>query len=405
MKNNDFFDIENQIENAINTAFKYIDYANRKATDIRENMIEDITDVTENTFYDLKSKFSGTSDKFEKKYKNVSKRFKNGVNKLNKKDQKEIYRYIAKNPSGKYKGTIYYILGITGSVAFVIGFGACSVLIMFDSKIIKFGVNITLGTLFVFFVSSVILAFRGWKIKKRIERFNKYSDILKGKNYSEIIKLSTAVSKKNKFVLKDIENMMSLNMFKEGHISDDKSYFMLGDEVYEKYLNSMKAYSERSKKENDNNVSTDKNELSVVIDNGEKYILEIKNINNSLRGNNIYIKINEMAIITQNIIDNVRKNPDNLSLVKKFFNHYLPISLKLIYSYKELNSQSIEGDNIKKAKVEIENSIDLINTAFKKVLDNLFKDIALDISSDISVLETLFTQEGLTENDFKKKNK
>lgn len=405
MNNNDFFDIENQIENAINSAFKYINYANRKATDIRENIMDNISDTTEDTIHDIKSKFHEGSDSIETKFQKMSEKFEHGVNKLNKKEQKEIYKYISKKPSGKYKGMIYYVLGITGSVAFAISFGACSILTMFNSKIIRLGVNMTLGTLFVFFVGSVILAFRGWKIRKRLERFNKYSDILKGKNYSEISKLSESVSKKNKFVLKDIEKMMSLNMFKEGHISEDKSYFMLGDEVYEEYLNSMKAYSERSKEEADNTVEQDKSELSLVIENGEKYISEIESVNYSLHGNNICTKLNEMANITRNIIDNVRKNPDNLPLVKKFFNHYLPISLKLIYSYRELNAQTIEGENIRKAKNEIENSIDLINTAFRKLLDNLFEDVVLDVSSDISVLETLFTQEGLTEDDFKKKNK
>lgn len=405
MNNNDFFDIENQIENAINSAFKYINYANRKATDIRENIMDNISDTAEDTIHDIKSKFHEGSDSIETKFQKMSEKFEHGVNKLNKKEQKEIYKYISKKPSGKYKGMIYYVLGITGSVAFAISFGACSILTMFNSKIIRLGVNMTLGTLFVFFVGSVILASRGWKIRKRLERFNKYSDILKGKNYSEISKLSESVSKKNKFVLKDIEKMMSLNMFKEGHISEDKSYFMLGDEVYEEYLNSMKAYSERSKEEADNTVDQDKSELSLVIENGEKYISEIESVNYSLRGNNICTKLNEMANITKNIIDNVRKNPDNLPLVKKFFNHYLPISLKLIYSYRELNAQTIEGENIRKAKNEIENSIDLINTAFRKLLDNLFEDVVLDVSSDISVLETLFTQEGLTEDDFKKKNK
>ena len=405
MNNNDFFHIENQIENAINSAFKYINYANRKATDIRENIMDNISDTAEDTIHDIKSKFHEGSDSIETKFQKMSEKFEHGVNKLNKKEQKEIYKYISKKPSGKYKGMIYYVLGITGSVAFAISFAACSILTMFNSKIIRLGVNMTLGTLFVFFVGSVILAFRGWKIRKRLERFNKYSDILKGKNYSEISKLSESVSKKNKFVLKDIEKMMSLNMFKEGHISEDKSYFMLGDEVYEEYLNSMKAYSERSKEEADNTVDQDKSELSLVIENGEKYISEIESVNYSLRGNNIYTKLNEMANITKNIIDNVRKNPDNLPLVKKFFNHYLPISLKLIYSYRELNAQTIEGENIRKAKNEIENSIDLINTAFRKLLDNLFEDVVLDVSSDISVLETLFTQEGLTEDDFKKKNK
>ena len=78
------------------------------------------------------------------------------------------------------------------------------------------------------------------------------------------------------------------------------------------------------------------------------------------------------------------------------------MTIKLINSYKELNNQPVQGENIKSAKIEIEKSIDLINTAFENLLDDLYEDMALDISTDISVLKTLFKQEGLTENDFKK---
>ena len=78
----------------------------------------------------------------------------------------------------------------------------------------------------------------------------------------------------------------------------------------------------------------------------------------------------------------------------------MPITLKLVTSYKELNEQLVQGENIKTAKNEIEKSINLINTAFENLLDDMFEDVVLDISSDISVLETLFKQEGLTKNDF-----
>ncbi|MFR3072426.1 MAG: 5-bromo-4-chloroindolyl phosphate hydrolysis family protein, partial [Paeniclostridium sp.] len=88
--------------------------------------------------------------------------------------------------------------------------------------------------------------------------------------------------------------------------------------------------------------------------------------------------------------------------VNKFINHYLPITIKLINSYKDMNNQLVQGENIENAKIEIEKSIDLINSAFENLLDDLFEDVVLDISTDISVLKTLFKQEGLAENDFKK---
>lgn len=52
---------------------------------------------------------------------------------------------------------------------------------------------------------------------------------------------------------------------------------------------------------------------------------------------------------------------------------------------------------------EIEDTLDTLNEAFAKLLDSVFQDTAWDVSSDISVLHTMLAQEGLTGNDFSKK--
>ena len=83
-------------------------------------------------------------------------------------------------------------------------------------------------------------------------------------------------------------------------------------------------------------------------------------------------------------------------------NYYLPTTLKLVNTYKELDNLPVQGDNIINSKNEIKNSLDIINKAFENLLNELFKDIAFDVSSDISVLKTMFAQEGLTDSDFKK---
>ncbi len=46
--------------------------------------------------------------------------------------------------------------------------------------------------------------------------------------------------------------------------------------------------------------------------------------------------------------------------------------------------------------------MDTLNQAFEKLLDSVFQDTAMDVSSDISVLQTLLAQEGLTEDEWAK---
>ena len=85
--------------------------------------------------------------------------------------------------------------------------------------------------------------------------------------------------------------------------------------------------------------------------------------------------------------------------------YYLPTTSKLLDAYRELDKQPVAGDNIRSTKTEIEQTVDTLNVAFEKLLDSLFVDRAWDISSDISVLNTMLAQEGLKEDDFTLNNK
>jgi 5-bromo-4-chloroindolyl phosphate hydrolysis protein len=196
-------------------------------------------------------------------------------------------------------------------------------------------------------------------------------------------------------------------MFKQGHIDEEKTYFMLSNEVYENYLNLRLQETSKKKLKEQEEVNEEvndpkKEELKFIIKMGRSYIEQIKTVKNELYKEEFSLKLDKLQNIVSQILNYVEKNPKKLQEVNKFINHYLPITIKLVNSYKEMNNQPVQGENIKSAKNEIEKSIDIINAAFENLLDDLFEDIALDISTDISVLKTLFTQEGLTEDDFKK---
>ena len=106
----------------------------------------------------------------------------------------------------------------------------------------------------------------------------------------------------------------------------------------------------------------------------------------------------------QNIFKRVRAHPDVAPDLKKMMDYYLPTTVKLLEAYAELDAQTVQGENITSSKREIEDTLDTLNLAFEKLLDSIFKDTAWDLSTDISVLQTLLAQEGLIEDGFKMKD-
>ena len=399
MGKNDFSDIEDEIKNTVQNALNYIDFSGIKTS---------FNTTAQNTFNEVKEQVKGASDYLGKKVKDYSNSeyVKNIFKSSNK---SEIEKYINKRPKGRYVGKIYNYMGGVGSIIFGIGTLGCSMGATFGigGSLLRLGMMLPLSIIFApLFIGSMFITCKGVSIRKRIERFKRYSGCLKEKRFCTIDKLADSVNKKNKFVLKDLEKMMSLDMFREGHIDEEKKYFILSDKIYDEYLMSLESYKNRVKEEmnsdtSNSNNDTEKSDSELVANIGKKYVSEIRNANEVIVSAEMSDKLYKLENIVKEIFKTIEKNPNKLGEVKRFIDHYLPITLKLVNSYKELSMQSIETENMKKAKAEIEKSINLINAAFENLFDDLFEETAMDISSDISVLETLFHQDGLTNNDFK----
>ena len=111
-------------------------------------------------------------------------------------------------------------------------------------------------------------------------------------------------------------------------------------------------------------------------------------------------KIRLLEDRTRRIFQAVTEKPEKKADIRKFMNYYLPTLVKLLHSYDRLEEQGVKGNNIRYTMGEIERILDTVLAAFDKQLDNLFQDEAMDISSDIRVLENVMEQEGLVTKDF-----
>ena len=103
-----------------------------------------------------------------------------------------------------------------------------------------------------------------------------------------------------------------------------------------------------------------------------------------------------MEDLTSRIFQAVQEKPEKEPQIKSFMSYYLPTTLKLLRSYADFEKSGASGDNISSAKAEIERILDTLVDGFRKQLDKLYESEAMDISSDIDVLETMLRRDGLT---------
>ena len=125
-------------------------------------------------------------------------------------------------------------------------------------------------------------------------------------------------------------------------------------------------------------------------------LAEIRAVNDAIPDPVMSAKIDRIGEITSKILDYQRRNPGKAGQLRSFLNYYLPTTLKILHSYAQLDAQGVEGENISAAKQRIEGMMDKVVEGFETQLDKLFADSAMDISSDVAVLEQMLEKDGLS---------
>lgn len=136
-------------------------------------------------------------------------------------------------------------------------------------------------------------------------------------------------------------------------------------------------------------------EIDGLLKERERALGEMRRLNDSIEDEKISAQIDHLEEVTGKIIDQVVDKPQKLPQIRRFLDYYLPTTLKILNAYDRMDAAGISGSNIDATKDKVETMMDTIVAAYDKQLDALFGEEALDISTDITVMENLLAREGL----------
>ena len=145
-------------------------------------------------------------------------------------------------------------------------------------------------------------------------------------------------------------------------------------------------------------IRTGNQALDEMIAQGQLAMQEMRRLDDNIKDDIISGQIRKLEELSGKIFDQVKQTPEKLPQIRKFMNYYLPTTLKLLNTYDRMGAQGVSGGNIGATMERVENIMGTIVTAFEKQLDALFGAEALDISTDITVLENMMAREGLAED-------
>ena len=270
------------------------------------------------------------------------------------------------------------VLSIVGSAGFVVGFLAGGAALVGGTALLCSGI----GTL------------------AKVSRFKVYLKTLGTKTSVTLERLSRSVGKNERFVRKELQKMIKQGLFLEGHLDNEQKNLITSDETFQEFERSRLELEQRKRSQAVQAAKSPDPKIQEVLDKGNAYVKEIRRCNDEIPGEEISAKIDRMEAIVRKIFERAEAHPEVIPDMKKLMDYYLPMTVKLLNAYADMDRQPVQGETIRKSKQEIDATLDTLNAAFEKLLDELFQDAAIDVSSDISVLNTLLAQEGLTGSDF-----
>ena len=416
--------IRDLVQNAIDSG-NYSELSNT-ITDVVNSAVDGVQDVLKNSLSDLgRQQICGgwskrpedlagaerKSDRYAQSHDTVRRR-QEAAERIRKSMQGKAYHPVprTKTPgliAGKAMKWTGYSLGgmfaVTAGILAIVSGATGAELVL------------PMGIIDVFLVASVALGIKGSRQEGLAKRFRRYQQVIGERTFCLIEELSAAIGKKPKFVQKDLRKMIRDGFFPQGYLDKKETCLITDQQTYQQYLQTEKAYEARAQE-----VQTDGrkagaqqasastaaphgSEYQELLAEGQSYIRHIHTCNDKIEDPVISEKLDRMEMIVTRIFTEAGRNPDIADDLKKMMSYYLPTTKKLLDAYCELDEQPVPGENIETTKQEIAATLDTLNNAFAKLLDDLFEEKAWDISSDISVLNTMLAQEGLTEGAFDKK--
>jgi 5-bromo-4-chloroindolyl phosphate hydrolysis protein len=388
LDNRDFRDLKESIDSAM-----------RDVSEIKDRTMRDVSEMRDSLFYPNSRSDGRTASRSESADSSRPPKAESKAAYAQPGARNDAARRRKHKGASMVSGTLFLILGSVCAAVFGI---AALVEIIMENTFLAVPAMEVAGRVFgALFLASSVPIFYGIGFRKRARRFRSYVKVLNGRTYCMIEELAAACGREAKFIVKDLRRMIRAELFEEGYLDEQETCLMTDYPTYNQYLDTMKSARLQQEEEERKWANRDGGDaLRDTVAEGQNYIRAIKAANDALPEADISEKLDRLEQVTSKIFDYVEQHPAKLPEIRKFMSYYMPITLKLVNAYQRFGLHDFSTSEAEDAKLEIRGTLDTINRAYENLLKRLMQADILDVSSDISTLETILTQEGLTGDDF-----
>lgn len=221
----------------------------------------------------------------------------------------------------------------------------------------------------------------GLRKRKQARRYRSYLAMIGRRQSISVSSLASAAGRPAAKVREDLEDMLNDGMFPSGFLNYGGDMLVLSGEGLPE------SAPVQPKQEAPKSTQTEENAI----------LAEIRAVNDAVANEKLSAQIDRIGVITAKILDYQKSHPEKAPQLHSFLSYYLPTTLKILRAYGQLEAQEISGTNISAAMSRIEGMMDKVVEGFEKQLDLLFQGDAMDITTDVEVLERMLAKDGLSD--------
>ena len=223
----------------------------------------------------------------------------------------------------------------------------------------------------------------GLRRRKQAHRYRGYLAMIGQRKSISISSLSAATGSPAAKVREDLEDMLDDGFFPSGFLDYGGDRLVVsGTGLEEELAPEKKAAPQQEEPAAEDAVLSEIRAVSGAVDNPK-----------------LSAQIDRIGVITAKILEYQRNRPEKAPQLHSFLSYYLPTTLKILRAYSQLEDQEVSGENITSAMERIEGMMDKVVEGFEKQLDLLFQGDAMDITTDVEVLERMLAKDGLSDQE------
>ena len=220
----------------------------------------------------------------------------------------------------------------------------------------------------------------GVRKRKQAQRYRNYLAMIGRRQSVSVSSLASATGLSPAKVREDLEDMLGEGLFPAGFLDYGGDMLVLSaDGLRDESPKTEAPAQPKAEQDRENAI-----------------LSEIREVNDAIANEKLSAQIDRIGVITAKILDYQKSHPEKSPQLHSFLSYYLPTTLKILRAYGQLESQEVSGENITAAMARIEGMMDKVVEGFEKQLDQLFQGDAMDITTDVEVLERMLAKDGLS---------